>query len=240
MPVEVRLLEEQLQDKHTETRLDVVFHVGILNGRAVALAASGIGKVNAAKAVTLLLDHFHPAEVVFTGVAGALNPGLAPGDIVIGEHTAQHDFGEVTPGGFRPQPVGPGLPLLLPAPEFLVALAEAAARNAALDKVPTTQGERQPRVVRGTIVTGDVFVASPARTAELRATFKADAVEMEGAAVAQICQQQQVPCLVIRSVSDKADAAASADFERFVRVAATNSARLTLALTSQLARPPKP
>jgi adenosylhomocysteine nucleosidase len=240
MPVEIRMLEGRLRDKQTVRLLDVDFHTGTLNGRRVALAVSGVGKVNAARAATLLLDHFRPSEVLFTGVAGGLNPALAPGDIVLGEKTAQHDFGDLTEAGFRPHPTGSGMPLLMTAPERLLALAETAAKEALLDKVPTSQGERIPRVVRGVIVTGDVFVSSPAKTAELRQVFQADAVEMEGAAVAQICWQQKVPCLVIRCLSDKADAAAQADFERFVNSAATNSARLTLSMLKHLAEVKEP
>jgi adenosylhomocysteine nucleosidase len=238
MPTEIDLLTARLQNQRTERLLDVTFHTGVLDGRQVAVAASGIGKVNAAKAATLLLDHFHPSEILFTGVAGGISPGLAPGDIVIGERTAQHDFGEVTATGFHPKPTGPGIPLLMDAPQRLVTLAEAASKAAALEKVPTSEGERVPRVVRGVIVTGDVFVASPAKTAELRGTFQADAVEMEGAAVAQVCWQQKVPCLILRCVSDKADAAASVDFERFALAAATNSSRLTLSILERLARTP--
>jgi adenosylhomocysteine nucleosidase len=235
MPAEIQMLEGRLQNKRTQKFLGVTFYAGTLSGRKVVLAVSGVGKVNAAMAATLLLDHFRPSEVLFTGVAGGINPDLAPGDIVIAEKTAQHDYGELTSTGFRPQPTGKGIPLLMNAPERLLALAETASKDAALDKVPTSQGERPPRVIRGVIVTGDVFVASPAKTAELRELFKADAVEMEGAAVAQICWQQNVPCLIIRCVSDKADAAANADFERFVNAAA-NSAKLTLSLLKRLAQ----
>jgi adenosylhomocysteine nucleosidase len=236
MPVEIQMLESRLEGEQAEKHLNVTFHTGTLNGRRVVLAASGIGKVNAAMTATLLLDHFHPSEVLLTGVAGGINPKLAPGDIVIGEKTAQHDHGELTSTAFHPQPTGNGVPLFMTPPERLLVLAEAAAKDAALDKVPTTQGERQPRVVRGVIVTGDVFVASPAKTAELRRVLKADAVEMEGAAVAQVCWQQNVPCLVIRCLSDKADVAANADFGRFVNVAATNSAKLTLSMLKLLAK----
>ena len=236
MPVEMQMLESQLQGKGTEKFLDVTFRTGTLNGRSVVLAVSGVGKVNAAKTTTLLLDHFRPAEVLFTGVAGGVNPELAPGDIVIGEKTAQHDYGEWTAAGFRPQPAGKRIPLFISSPERLLALAEAASQEAALDKVPTSLGERMPRVIRGVIVTGDVFVASPAKTAELRQVFKADAVEMEGAAVTQVCWQQKVPCLIIRCLSDKADAAASEDYDRFIKAAATNSAKLTLSMLKLLAK----
>ena len=90
------------------------------------------------------------------------------------------------------------------------------------------------------IVTGDVFVASPVKSAELQVKFKADAVEMEGGAVSQVCAQQGVPCLVIRSLSDRADAAANLDFEKFFRTAATNSAHLSEAILGQLAHEAAP
>jgi adenosylhomocysteine nucleosidase len=126
------------------------------------------------------------------------------------------------------------------ASERLLALANGASKDAVLDAVPTTQGKRQPRVIRGVIVTGDVFVASPAKTAELRQVFKADAVEMEGAAVAQVCWRQKVPCLIVRCISDKADAAANADYDRFARAAASNSAKLTLSMLKLLANAKQP
>jgi adenosylhomocysteine nucleosidase len=236
LPVEIELLENRLQDRQTNQYLNLTFYTGTLNGRRVVLAVGGVGKVNAAMTATLLLDHFHPAEILFTGVAGGLNTNLAPGDIVLGEKTAQHDRGELTAAGFTPKPTGKGIPLFMPAPERLLALAETAAKTADFDKVKTTQGERLPRVVRGVIVTGDIFVASPAKTAELQKVFGADAVEMEGAAVAQVCWQQNVPCLVIRCVSDRADTMARNDFEKFVNEAAANSAKLTLSMLDLLAK----
>ena len=237
MPVEIQMLESQLKEKKTEKILGVEFHSGVLNGRNVVLAVGGMGKVNAAMTSTLLIDHFRPSEIVFSGVAGGLNPDLGPGDIVLGEKTAQHDYGEITALGFTPQPTGKDIPLFMNAPERLIALAEAAAKDAAMEKVPTTQGERLPRIIRGVIVTGDVFVASSIKTAELRKMFNADAVEMEGAAVAQVCWKQKVPCLIIRCICDKADASANADFELFLKSAATNSSKLTMSLMKLLAKP---
>ena len=90
-------------------------------------------------------------------------------------------------------------------------------------------------VVRGTIATGDAFVASAEKRTEIAEALGACAVEMEGAAVAQICYQQGVPCVVIRSISDKADADAEEDLERFYAVAARNSAALVLGILEQLA-----
>jgi adenosylhomocysteine nucleosidase len=237
MSIEIQMLESQLKDKKIEKILGVDFHTGVLNGRNVVMAVSGIGKVNAAMTATLLIDHFRPSEIIFSGVAGGLNPDLAPGDIVLGEKTAQHDYGDLTATGFYPQPTGKGIPLFMNAPERLLSLAESAAKDAAMEKVLTTQGERLPRIIRGVIVTGDVFVADVAKTAELRKMFNADAVEMEGAAVAQVCWKQNVPCLIIRCICDKADDSADADFELFLKSAATNSSKLTMSLMKLLAKP---
>ena len=241
MPVEVQLLEGDLQGKHTEEHLGIKFFTGTLAGRQVVLAYTGIGKVNAAMTTALVLDHYHPTEVLFTGVAGGINTNLGPGDIVIGERVGQHDFGDVSDKEFSTKPTENAItrkqnPLFFPGSNRLLALAGAAAKGVKWEQLETTQGKRTPLVVRGVIVTGDVFVASPAKCAELRTKFQADAVEMEGGAVTQICAQQGVPCLVIRSLSDRADAAAEIDFAKFFRTAATNSARLTEAILGQLAQ----
>ena len=95
-------------------------------------------------------------------------------------------------------------PLFFPADADLLAVAEKAALDLKLAPVKTASGERTPRVATGVIVTGDAFVASPAKKEALRKEFKADATEMEGAAVAQICWQRHVPCLILRSLSDSA------------------------------------
>ena len=189
---------------------------------------------------TLVLDHYQPAEVLFTGVAGGINTNLGPGDIVLGDRVAQHDFGEVSDQNFQTQPTdnprtGQHNPLFFAGADRLLAVAEAAAQSVPWEQLVTTQGARTPQIRRGVIVTGDVFVASPVKCAELRTKFKADAVEMEGGAVTQVCAQQGVPCLVIRSLSDRADATANLDFNKFFHAAAANSAHLTEAILRQLA-----
>ena len=240
MPDEVRLLESRLQDKQVQEYLGMKFFSGTLAGRRVVVAYTGVGKVNAAMTTTLVLDHYQPAEVLFTGVAGGINTNLGPGDIVLGERVAQHDFGEVSDQNFQTQPTdnprtGQHNPLFFAGADRLLAVAEAAAQRVPWEQLVTTQGARTPQVRRGVIVTGDVFVASPVKCTELRTKFKADAVEMEGGAVAQICAQQGVPCLVIRSLSDRADATANLDFKKFFHAAAANSAHLTEAILRQLA-----
>jgi adenosylhomocysteine nucleosidase len=213
-----------------------------MSDRDVVVAFTGVGKVNAAMTTTLLLEHFDPCEVIFTGIAGAVDPNLSPGDIVIAEKTAYHDMGTVWPEGFFPKGIKNPLdgwhnPVFFDADKRLFALAQAAAKKVDLAPVNTGEGERKPNISPGIIVTGDVFVASETKCAELRKTFQADAVEMEGAAVAQICYQRHVPCLVIRSISDNADAGARADSMMFHMMAAKNSASLVSDIVSLLKQP---
>lgn len=236
---EVELLESQIEGKRIESFLGRDFIVGELRGRRVVLVRSGIGKVNAAVTTALLIDHFHPEEIIFTGVAGSVNPDLFPGDIIIAESTTQHDYGALTPTGFFHAPTKNGVtasrnPLFFPADERLLRLARQASRGIRLDTIAEKKGDRMPKIVTGIVATGDVFVASTPKKGELRTRLKADAVEMEGAAVAQVCHQQKVPCLVVRSCSDSADERAAVDARKFSKTAANNSAKLVMALAALL------
>ena len=116
----------------------------------------------------------------------------------------------------------------------LLRAAEAVAADVKLAAVKTSRGERVPRAVTGVIVTGDAFVADPAKQEALRKEFKADATEMEGAAVAQVCWQRGVPCLILRSLSDDAGAKAPENERHFVKTAAENSALLVGGVVGRL------
>ena len=228
---EVMMLEEQLTDKQQQTIEGMRFVTGRLHGKSVVVAWTGIGKVNAAMTTTLLIEHFRPGEVIFSGIAGSVNPQLSPGDIVIAAETAHHDMGILRADGFYNRGVinpldGWRNPVYLPADKRLLKLAEQAADQVVLKTIKTTVGERTPKIIKGVVVTGDVFVASPAKCAELRERLNADAVEMEGAAMAQICYQRRIPHLVVRSISDKADETAREDSMMFQEMAAKNSATL--------------
>ncbi|MBL8023379.1 MAG: 5'-methylthioadenosine/adenosylhomocysteine nucleosidase [Elusimicrobia bacterium] len=238
---ETRVLKVATADKDVRTISGIEFVSGKLEGRRVVIAGTGVGKVNAAVVAALLLAHFHPNEVIFTGIAGAVDKALRPGDIVIGEKLAQHDLGHVGPRGFRAESVENPIdrrrnPLFFPSDPALVGLARRAASELVLEEVDAKVGRRTPKVLTGIIVTGDVFVASRRTKAFLKKEFDADAVEMEGAAVAQVCFQQKVPFLVLRSMSDSADENAGLDIGRFYQKAAANSAALTRSLLRQLAK----
>jgi len=240
---EVEIIENELRQPEYYTLLGIDFIVGKLKQRRIVLAQTGVGKVNAAMTTALLIHQFRPREVIFTGIAGGIAPELFPGDIVVGEKLAQHDLVIYTEDNFKAYQVrnpltGQHNPIFLPADKKLLGLAEKAQEGLRLARIVTTQGQRVPRIVAGTIVTGDAFVASAVKRAELRRRFQADAVDMEGAAVAQVCYQLELPYLVVRSVSNTADSDVHMDTARFNEVAAHNSARYVLRIVELLEADP--
>lgn len=237
---EIESLDNSIEDRKVQTIEGITFVTGKLKGRKIVLALTGIGKVNAAMTATLLLEHFKPEEVLFTGIAGGINPDLLPGDIVIAEKTVQHDLGKLTTEGMRYRGMRNPLtrirnPVFFPADSALLSLAEASGKRIKLDSIKAGSAVRIPIIITGIVVTGDVFVASPSKKNELREILNADAVEMEGAAVAQICWQHEVPCLVIRSLSDSANEQAEVDINMYREIAARNAALLVEDIVKQLA-----
>lgn len=237
MAEEVELLQSKLKHAKTKEILGFRFKTGKLNGKKVVLAETGIGKANASIVTTLIIKEFSPKTIIFTGVAGAVNPDLNQGDILIGKRLSYHDYGRLTNDSLKFYPTrNPHTKQLNPqfflSDSILVAIAGEAAKGIELKKITTDSP--QPRVSVGTIVTGDTFVASSVAVAGFRRNYQADATEMEGAVVAQICFQQNLPFLIIRSISDKANEAAPADFQTFKKVAADNSAILVKAIIKNL------
>lgn len=227
MPEEIATLLPLLTDRRTEWRGPFEVHAGRLDGRRVVLAVCGVGKVNAAAlAQQLLADG--AVRLVFTGVAGGLDPDLRVGDLVVSTDAVQHDV-DVTPLGYELGRV-PGEPLSWHADPGL----REAAWRAANEAVDTG------RVVEGRIASGDSFVADPARSAELASRFGAVCAEMEGAAVAQVCARSNVPWVVIRSISDTADHSASVDFRAFTRVAAARAEAVVRGVLARLDDPGPP
>ncbi|MFZ2148907.1 MAG: 5'-methylthioadenosine/adenosylhomocysteine nucleosidase [Sedimentisphaerales bacterium] len=236
---EITLLEDELTEAQEQRIEGIRFVSGKLNGKRVVIAFTGIGKVNAAMTTTLLIEHFKPNKVIFTGIAGAVNQQLQPGDIVIAEKTAHHDMGTIWPEGLFHKGVKNRLdgwenPVFFDADEQLLRLAERAAEQVQFGSIQAADGQRTPKVVKGVVVTGDAFIASADKCIELRDKLGADAVEMEGAAVAQICYQRQIGHLIIRSISDKADEGAVFDKQMFYILAAKNSSGLVAEIVGLL------
>lgn len=239
---EIAAVEERLQDVREVTVQGYVFRVGTLNGRQVVVGRSGAGKVNAAIIATILIGKFNPTAIFFSGTAGAIDPDLNPGDVVIANTVAQHDVGSQTQGGIQRRGLRNPLtgdldPLLVPAPENLLALARRAAQELRLPAMRTPDGaDRVPRIVEGVVVTGDVFMSDPVYRALLRGSLGAAAVEMEGGAVVQTCRQFGVACLVVRSITDRADGQAQSSYDTFIATASEHAARLVTAIIAGLNR----
>ena len=235
---EITLLLGKVENKKESIVGGLSFTEGKLDGRPVVVALTGIGKVNAAITTTLVIEHFHPTEILFSGIAGGVDPALSPGDLVIGKKIAYHDYGTLGDSLLREPTRNPvthqNNPQSFASNDTLVEIAERVSRGLTLEK--PIEGKPAPRVVSGIIVTGDVFVSSQKATQRLWQQLNAEATDMESAAVAQTCWQRGIPFIVIRSLSDAADSEAEKDIARFYRVAAHNAALLVIAITGELAR----
>lgn len=236
---EVTPIEARLQGSREVPVRGYVFRVGTLNGRQVVVGRTAAGKVNAAIVATVLIGHFNPVALFFSGTAGAIDQALRPGDVVVGTGVVQHDAGVLTAGGVQRRglrnPVTGELdPLIVPSPEPLLAAARRAVEGLTLTPLESTDGKRVPRIVEGVIVTGDVFMSDVARRDEIRSSLGASAVEMEGAAMVQACRQFAVPCLVVRSITDRADGQAMSNYKQFIAAASENAAALVAAIIARL------
>jgi adenosylhomocysteine nucleosidase len=237
IPAEVKDIEAQLSSATVERVHGVPFVVGFVGATRVVLGRTGAGKVNAAMVTTLLISHYAPSAVFFTGTAGALDPGLLPGDVVVATGIGHHDFGASLEQQFVRRPTrnpvtGDVNPMFLPADERLLAAVRRAVPTVMPAPVPGTK--RAPVIREGLIVTGDAFVANPAQRDELHRSLKAVAVEMEGAAVAQVSAQLDVPAIVIRSITDTADGSTPDAYAANRDTASRNAATLTLASIAYL------
>lgn len=202
---------------------------GVIESVDVVLATCGIGKVNAASVATALIERHSPTVLFFSGVAGGLDPSLSVGDVVIGALTIQHDAGVIGPHGFEVHQAG-HVPFFNPADHLGYrpsdALLERCQRRLEGFELKGLE-DKDTRITFGTILTGDQFLANTKERGHLFAQFEAQAIEMEGAAVAQVAERYGVDHLIIRSLSDLAGAESILDFQDFLHHVATNAA-LTL------------
>lgn len=225
MPGEIDAVSALLGDDRTESvHAHRRFIVGRIVGHPVVVVGSRVGKVAASATATELILRFGVRSVVFTGVAGALDPSLRIGDVVVGDRLVQHDL-DASPLFPRFEAPLLGVSVFLSDPWLTGALREAASRFVGedLDRVlPGEDADRlhiprdgggRPSVRTGMIATGDRFVCSDADRALIRGMLPdAACVEMEGAAVAQVAYEHGVPFAVVRTISDAADDHAASHF----------------------------
>lgn len=222
MEPEVAELKSHMSIERTVKKASMEFAEGTLKGVPVVVCQCGIGKVNAALSLQILSDLFEVTAVINTGAAGSLNNDLNIGDILISTEAIQHDMDSVALG-FQPGQI-PGLPEVFKADEALSELA-----------VTVCQEVNPELTVRkGRVVSGDQFISSKEQKERLVSLFHGDCAEMEGASIAQGAYLNNIPFLIIRSISDKADDSAEMDFPTFVKKAAVHSAALVEALVERM------
>jgi len=222
---EIALLREQMDGAESVTHGMREYVSGQIRGRAVTVVFSRWGKVAAASTATTLIERFHAGALLFTGVAGAMDPALNIGDIVVADALIQHDMDVSALAGIERFEV----PLLgmsrFPADKPWVQAACRAARGYLTEDLRRDVDQaildefniQTPRVVAGIVASGDRFIADQAAVDRLREEIPGlQCVEMEGAAVAQVAYEHGVRSVVVRTISDKADHDAVLDFPRFV------------------------
>jgi adenosylhomocysteine nucleosidase len=192
------------------------------DGHDIALAQSGIGKVNAAAAATLLLSVFGATRLIFSGVAGGLNPRLGVGSVLLGARLAIHDYGVISDGRFTPTASG-----IIPIGALALTELDPVSPEVAADLErlkAAVEGRLEAPVMLGAITTADYFLNCARTRDELHARLGADAIDMESGAVAQIAAEWSRPLYVIRTLSDLAGEDSHIDYPRLAAMAARNSA----------------
>ncbi len=215
MELEVETLKSKMAVSQIVKKAGMEFFEGSLNGARVVIVRSGVGKVNAALCVQILADLFEVTHIINTGVAGSLNAMLDIGDILVSRDAIHHDV-DATIFGYKPGEV-PQLGIReFPADERLMQLAKTTCERVNPDC----------HAVIGRVVSGDQFISSKEIKKKLSADFQGDCAEMEGTAIAHGAYLNQIPFVIIRAISDKADDSAEMDYPTFEKAAALHSAAL--------------
>ena len=186
---------------------------GKINEKDIILVKCGIGKVNAARTTQLLIDNFDIDYIINVGTAGGLSTHIEIGDVVIGEKLLQHDFDKSAGGNERGYISDLGLYMFSDAK--LIEKAKYSMENV----------NENFHVHVGTIATGDIFVQDISVKNKIEEEFHADCVEMEGAAIAQVCTLDKIPFIVIRGISDKPNGNNGIDFKKYLEMACRRYAK---------------
>ena len=223
MEEEVAQLKKEMQEEEILDYASMQFCKGILCGKDIVVVRSGIGKVNAGICAQILADKFDVDILINTGIAGSLDATIDIGDMVISTDLVEHDMDASIFG----DPVGQ-IPRMdtfsFPADPSLVEKAVAANQEVNPDIQTFT----------GRIVSGDQFVSDQAKKAWIVKNFQACCAEMEGASIAQTAYLNNIPFLIVRAISDKADDSAEMDYAEFERMAIDNSVKLIMAMAEEL------
>ena len=207
---EMQAIKEIMENIEEIKIYNLSIYKGTINNKNYLLTKCGIGKVNAARTTQILIDKFNIDHIINLGSAGALNDKLKIGDIVVGEKLIQHDF-DVTPFGYEKGYI-PGTGMVFESGKTLIDKC----KEVKIDDV---------NIVSGTIASGDIFLNNVQMKEKIKSKFNADCAEMEGASVAQVCNLNNIPFVVIRSISDIPNGNNEMDFEKYLDFASKNCAK---------------
>ena len=220
MPEEIAPLLEQVENVKKVEYANNSYYEATYKGKELVIAYSKIGKVFSSLTASTLLEKFACDKLLFSGVAGAINPSLKIGDLIIADKLCQHDLDISIFGhdfGFVPE----GAKFVETDANLRQIAKEVAQKN-------------ELSLIEGTIATGDQFVASNERKAFIAKNFQADALEMEGASVAVVCDALDVPFFILRAISDTANDEAEMDFDAFMVSSAKISANFILDMVEKI------
>ena len=212
MDIEVDSLKNEMENPAINIIAGMDFYEGVIGGKDVVVVKCGIGKVNAAMCTQILADRYNVDAVINTGVAGSLNNDIDICDIVISTVAQEHDM-DVTALGYEKGII----------PDMDVSIFEADRKLVELTKKSAKEAGLDVKVFEGKFVSGDQFISTHEKKKSLKNSFGGDCAEMEGAAIAHVASLNNIPFLVIRAISDKADGGAHMDYPTFEKKAAANS-----------------
>lgn len=204
MQEEINSIKNLMKDYKLNKIYNIDIIDGIINNKEVILAKSGVGKVNAARVTQILIDNYDIEYLINVGTAGSLNDNLEIGDIIIANKLVQHDF-DVTAGGDEKGYIS-NTGKYFKCDDILIEKSK---------KIINSLNQNFKAFV-GLIATGDIFVQDITVKNRIKEEFDADCVEMEGAAIAQVCELDKIPFIVIRAVSDKPNGNNAIDFEKYL------------------------
>lgn len=220
MEEEITPLLSHFTDVQKNEYANNIYYEAKYNNLDVVIAYSKIGKVFSTLTATTMIEKFGCDTLLFSGVAGGVNPKLKIGDLIVANKLSQHDL-DITAFG-HPHGYVPGGAVYVNTDEKL--------KNIALEVAQ----ENNIKIIEGIIATGDQFVCDEKRKDFIANTFNADALEMEGASVAVVCDALKVPCLILRAISDTADMDAGFNFEEFLETSAKNSANFLMKVIEKI------
>ena len=240
MPSEIRLVQAQLKTPRSGRLACFPYVTGELRGRSVVTAVTGVGVTNAAMVTALLVQAFHPAEVLVSGTGSRFNPRIRTGDTVISVKTIHHAAGSLTDRGMVYRKVRGPLAGQMTSWYFrpdprLLKLARAAIKGYRAEPVTVNGESYRPKVLTGVVTASDLFGVSEAKIADMKLKLNPDIMEMESAAIAQVCTQLGVPHIVFRAGSNRTQSNPGPDYRQLGQTAAGAAARWTVYFAGCLA-----